>query len=187
MVNTFLPYSDFRKTARVLDYRRLGKQRLEARQIVNALEGKSKGWAKHPAALMWKGYVPLLKLYYNIIVGEWISRGYKNTMELYDVHSEDQTEYPAPWWLGWKPFHYSHRAALIHKDPEFYWDKMRVPMDYLSYGYLWPSHLGEELREKSDFPEEYFDKLNKDLKIIYIERGGVGIPNIPAKIALVRK
>lgn len=38
MVNTFLVYSDFTKSARQLDFRRLGKQRVEAFQILNILQ-----------------------------------------------------------------------------------------------------------------------------------------------------
>lgn len=38
MVNTFLPYPSFEESARVLDWRRLGKQRVEAQQILRVLE-----------------------------------------------------------------------------------------------------------------------------------------------------
>lgn len=38
MVNTFLVYPDFRRSARALDYRRLGKQRVEAYQILNLIQ-----------------------------------------------------------------------------------------------------------------------------------------------------
>lgn len=36
-MQTFLPYSDFKKTAKCLDYKRLGKQRVEAWQIYETL------------------------------------------------------------------------------------------------------------------------------------------------------
>mgnify|MGYP001181886526 FL=1 len=39
-MQTFLPYESFRKSAEVLDWRRLGKQRVEGMQIINAIEGK---------------------------------------------------------------------------------------------------------------------------------------------------
>ena len=53
-MQTFLPYADFVKTAKCLDYRRLGKQRIEAFQILNILEGKTTkaGWKHHPAVLI---------------------------------------------------------------------------------------------------------------------------------------
>lgn len=37
MVNTFLPYADFEKCAKLLDYRRLGNQRREAKLIIQVL------------------------------------------------------------------------------------------------------------------------------------------------------
>ena len=39
----FLPYADIEQSARVLDTQRLMKQRVESYQILNTLQGKSKG------------------------------------------------------------------------------------------------------------------------------------------------
>ena len=36
---------------------------------------------------MWKKYVNELKKYTNEMIKEWIRRGYKNTMELYDFNN----------------------------------------------------------------------------------------------------
>lgn len=41
-MQTFLPYADFSMSAKCLDYRRLGKQRVEAMQILNAIRGEKK-------------------------------------------------------------------------------------------------------------------------------------------------
>ena len=38
-MQTFLPYPDFKKSASCLDYKRLGKQRVEGLQILNAIQG----------------------------------------------------------------------------------------------------------------------------------------------------
>jgi hypothetical protein len=54
-MQTFLPSLDFTACARVLDSRRLGKQRVETLQIVRALLVPEYGWRHHPAVLMWKG------------------------------------------------------------------------------------------------------------------------------------
>lgn len=122
-MQTFLPYSDFRKSLSVLDYRRLGKQRVEASQIISVLEGRPtksgksyKGWKNHPAVLMWKGYEDALKLYYNECVKEWVRRGYNNTMRLEDVQGTPEM----PHWLGREDFHASHRSNLLRKDKDFY-------------------------------------------------------------------
>lgn len=115
-MQTFLPYSDFKKSVKCLDYKRLGKQRLEAKQILNTLQGKTKGWKNHPCIKQWKGYENALKLYYNFCVKEWISRGYKNTMQLEDI--EGDIIYPL--WLGRYDYHSSHRMALLHKNYDYY-------------------------------------------------------------------
>jgi len=75
-MQTFLPYPDFAASLRVLDYRRLGKQRVEAFQLLRAISGKGSGWSNHPAAIMWRGYDNALKEYHNLAIDEWVQRGY---------------------------------------------------------------------------------------------------------------
>ena len=53
-MQTFLPYESFEESASVLDWRRLGKQRVEGMQIINAINNpKKQGWQNHPATIMW--------------------------------------------------------------------------------------------------------------------------------------
>jgi hypothetical protein len=97
MVNTFVTDNDPVQCAKNLDYRRLGKQRVEAFQLLNVLlerGDKTKGWSNHPALLMWKGYENGLKYYLNCMIDEWINRGYNNTMahEVYDVDDADNND-----------------------------------------------------------------------------------------------
>ena len=120
-MQTFLPYYSFVQSAKCLDYRRLGKQRLEAMQLVNSTlkleRGEPvKGWANHPARIMWIGCLDALKLYHNVCVAEWVLRGYKNTMKFYDL--PDKIEMPH--WLGDPKFHDSHKSNLLKKDFAFY-------------------------------------------------------------------
>ena len=123
-MQTFLPYADFSLSASVLDYRRLGKQRVEALQIYNALVdnptlqgNKYKGWLNHPAVLMWKGYEEALLLYKNKMIEEWRDvRKYNNTMEIVEV--PDSIKMPS--WIGDERVHASHRSNLLRKDFEFY-------------------------------------------------------------------
>lgn len=49
-MQTFLTYASFRRTARVLDERRLGKHRAEALQVMRALRIEGYGWRHHPVA-----------------------------------------------------------------------------------------------------------------------------------------
>jgi hypothetical protein len=117
-VQTFLPYPDFVDTAEVLDYRRLGKQRVEARQILATLQGtsKRKGWIHHPAVRMWRGYEDALIVYSNVMIRVWIQRGYNNTMEILPPAGLPEL----PPWFGDETFHASHRSNLLRKDPEYY-------------------------------------------------------------------
>ena len=121
-MQTFLPYDCFYESAKALDYRRLGKQRVEAMQLVNSTNkllqdpNAKVGWANHPARTMWMGYLDALKHYHNIMVEEWINRGYKNTMKFYETSSS----IVLPHWLGDERIHASHRANLIRKDPAHY-------------------------------------------------------------------
>tara|TARA_R100000988_G_scaffold77943_1_gene41845 strand:+ start:263 stop:733 length:471 start_codon:yes stop_codon:yes gene_type:complete len=121
-MQTFLPHESFEKSAQVLDWRRLGKQRVEGMQIINAITGKKrkdgkpyKGWINHPCSVMWKDYVPALKHYTNVIIQEWITRGYNNNMEFYDTG-----KIVMPDWIGNEKFHSSHRANLLRKDFDYY-------------------------------------------------------------------
>lgn len=130
-MQTFLPLPSFEESLKALDYRRLGKQRVEAMQIVNTLTGIStRGWINHPAVKMWRYHVPALQHYHNLAIQEWIRRGYRNTMKLYEL--DPQTiQYPP--WFGDFEFHISHQANLYHKSPADYpqWE-----MDFIEY--KWP-------------------------------------------------
>lgn len=54
-MQTFLPVANFCESAKYLDKARLGKQRVEAMQILSTLSGASRGWINHPAVRMWRG------------------------------------------------------------------------------------------------------------------------------------
>lgn len=122
-MQTFLPYPDFRESLESLDNKRLGKQRVEAYQIISAITGRTrkdgkpyKGWVNHPCSVMWRDYVNALKLYYNDCIDVWKERGFKNTMEYELIDGE----FVLPNWLGNEKFHSSHRANLLRKDKNFY-------------------------------------------------------------------
>jgi hypothetical protein len=146
MVNTFLPYANFTKCAKVLDNRRLGKQRVEAKQIITILTGKakSKAWRSHPVVLMWDGYVNALMLYYNTIVAEWIARGFQNNMPIFKIKGP----VIMPWFIGNKSFHLSFQANLLRKEPDYYKKYFKsVPETYLPYTYIWPTKLTDNQRK----------------------------------------
>ena len=151
-MQTFLPYPSFARSARVLDRARLGKQRVETLQILQVLTGNrlvssvrsddgrpvplppdrwhlearaARGWAHHPAVLMWSGHIPGLLDYQRAICLEWTDRGYRDTcleksafLVTASGFSPDPISLPA-WW-GSERFHAAHRATLLAKDPDWY-------------------------------------------------------------------
>ena len=137
-MQTFLPYESFMDSALCLDRSRLGKQRVEAMQILNALKANSKSrWRNHPAVRMWSGYEHALGYYMNVVIQEWIDRGYKNTMEFYSFNG-DTVEYPP--WLGDKRLHFSHQCNLYRKDPDYYCRYFGNKLDRKA-PYWWPVPL----------------------------------------------
>lgn len=141
-MQTFLPYADFEKTAKCLDWRRLNKQKLEAKQIHNIITGKAKpnkngkiGWIHHPSVLMWVGHANALAIYHNLCIEEWIKRGYNNNMLFIEARSP--VLYPK--WLGYEKFHSAHRQTLLSKD--FEWYSQFGWKEKPKYEYWWPVKL----------------------------------------------
>lgn len=142
-MQTFLPVADFAESAKLLDQKRLGKQRSEARQILKALRVGG-GWRTHTAVRMWEGYELALIQYGNIIIAEWVLRGLRNDMELMPTGIPPRMIKMPPW-LGHEPFHASHRSNLLRKNPEhysrfgwlegpdlpYYWPSREDPHDWL--------------------------------------------------------
>ncbi len=119
-MQTFLVCRDFKLSAESLDMQRLGKQRIEALQILKILLGLSKSWSNHPAVLMWKGHEHALATYGAWICAEWVRRGCEDTIwaqlnELSLSRFDLTTEVEAPPWVGDERVHSNHRARLLHK------------------------------------------------------------------------
>lgn len=150
IVQTFLPYPDFAESARVLDRRRLGKQRVEAKQILLCLLGTgSLGWSRHPAVRMWRGHELTLARYGRTVCDEWIARGYRDTLKPWFASAAAgimlgaaSHEVTPPPWLGDAKFHASHRGNLLRKDPEFYGRLGWSESPDLSYVWPAPSDAG---------------------------------------------
>lgn len=132
---------------KALDYKRLGKQRVEAWQILNVLRGVDndgnpkdhKGWVHHPATLMWEGNIAALAFYGMRCCEEWKRRGYNDSLlprftsvfNMFVQYGDDPTP---PVFLN--DIALSHKSNLIRKLPEHYgplWPS--VPADI---PYVWP-------------------------------------------------
>lgn len=152
-MQTFLPFSSYKETAKVLDYRRLGKQRVETWQILNVLLQLKKNpaaklaWMNHPIVRAWQNYEYQLCKYGIEICKEWVRRGYKDTMLsrfenlLFELafcwhKNKGNLNNHKPKWLKNEKILKSHRAALLFKDFDYYkqfnW-KEKPKLDY-----VWP-------------------------------------------------
>lgn len=140
-MNTFLPYDGFERSARTLDRQRLGKQRVEAYQTLIVLSGLRGGWVNHPAVKMWKHSEWLLFDYGQAVVDEWIMRGYNDTCGEKMKALADACGHlwgdRYPKWLGFEPFHLSHRSNLVRKDADYYGPLFPGVPDDLPY--YWPT------------------------------------------------
>ncbi|NDD52275.1 hypothetical protein EBZ39_00085 [bacterium] len=147
-MQTFLPLPSFRRSAAVLDNKRLGKQRVECKQILLCLgtqvgdhePGASK-WRNHPAVRMWRGHELQLSVYSILICAEWQRRGFNDTLYLQfmDVYARLRplvryNRYPP--WFGNRDLHASHRSNLLRKDYKHYskygW------LEPVGLPYVWP-------------------------------------------------
>lgn len=141
-MQTFLPYADFKMSAKVLDRQRLGKQRLEVYQLLNSIDrlkkGENyKGWTNHPCRKMWHNNTNALVEYGIDVCNEWISRGYKDTLkEKIQSFYKCNEPHDYPNFIGMESFHLSHRSKLIQKKPEHY--RSMFPNTPENLEYIWP-------------------------------------------------
>nr|WP_202551137.1 MSMEG_6728 family protein [Streptomyces sp. SID8352] len=145
-----MPHPGFRDSALVLDRRRLGKQRVEALQVLRGLTVPGYGWRHHPAVRMWTGYEEALVRYGLEVCRVWRERGHPDTCAASllagfaagrpDAPVRGQAELgeagELPPWLGDEGFHRSHRSALVRKDPGDYARLFPGVPDDLPY--VWP-------------------------------------------------
>lgn len=149
-MQTFLPYPSYTQSARHLDNKRLGKQRVECKQLLLALgrpigfhsPGRT-GWQNHPATRMWRGYEDALLLYSFVMCAEWRRRGFKDNLApeftlafARQAVTAATAQIARPPWAGNSDLYASHRSNLLRKDMLFYckfgWTE---PADL---PYVWP-------------------------------------------------
>jgi len=149
-MQTFLPYASYTKSAQHLDNKRLGKQRVECKQLLLALgrpigahvPGR-RGWQNHPATRMWRGYEDALLLYAFAMCAEWRKRGFKDNLAAeFTIAFANQAVTPPsakilrPAWASDEKLYASHRSNLLKKDMLFYGKFGWVESPDLPY--VWP-------------------------------------------------
>jgi hypothetical protein len=141
-MQTFMTHDNYVDTAKILDDKRLGKQRVEAYQIIKALRGDyadTGAWVNHPATVMWRGHEYDLALYGLAISIEFYERGFDgyNMVETFSTLtaqlSSNNTE-KYPWWVEHELLHKTHQSNLIRKFPEYY-GGWQLPNNI---PYIWP-------------------------------------------------
>lgn len=143
-MQTFLISPNFEETARCLDSRRLGKQRVEAWQILDCLVNNRKAWRNHPAVKQWKGYEAALCYYGHVMSYEFLQRGYKGLL-MYDrfdnlFGNKYGDKYELPPWLKEEKLFISHKSNLLRKNKEYYSQFNWPELDNLPY--FWPTKHG---------------------------------------------
>lgn len=148
-MQTFTPYSDFEASARVLDMKRLGKQRVEVIQIVRALTVPGYAWTSHPAVLMWSGHEEALGRYGITMCDVWTELGFADTcaatiaedlrvagISAIRTYGQLLADGALPHWLFEPGVQRSHQSALVRKNPSHY--RPRFPDVPDDIEYHWP-------------------------------------------------
>ena len=157
-MQVFIPHGLTRDSMACLDSKRLGKQRVECLQILNALQGKSKGWRHHPATLMFYGAEEALRIMGDWAIAEWIRRGYVNNMKPFGSNPVGIWEVvPKEYWPEWyhdinmtETVTESHKLNLLRKDYSYYYkqfcmypDQVYSKQDIENAQYVWPVTLDD--------------------------------------------
>lgn len=125
---------------------------------------------------MWSGYLDALKYYFNCCVDEWIKRGYKNTMDIYEI---DEENINMPWWFTWRSLQLSHICSLLRKDPECY-NKLFTLNDeenkFMNYGYIWIDNENKSVNRKTKKSEILLSSVMSELTCDYCSDIGTGAP-----------
>lgn len=155
-MQTFLPDINYSASAMMLDMKRLGKQRVECKQILLALgvpvgshTPKASGWGNHPAVRMWRGCEGALCAYAQAICREWQSRGYVDNLLVEFIAAGAWLDARGrgvipPLWLGDPAFHASHRSNLLRKAPIYYGKLGWIEPTDLPY--IWPTDITMGMR-----------------------------------------
>jgi hypothetical protein len=142
-----LPVPDFKECARILDKKRVWKQVIEAKVILNVLNSKWQKanltvdnchlppWQNHPVTRMWRGYEGLLTIYYNTFLKECINER-QIRVKAYSEIILPSTVHQLPSWMSDERLYSSHRSNLLRKDSVYYGKFGWLEDDKQSY--FWP-------------------------------------------------
>lgn len=189
-MQTFLPFADFGASARALDPKRLGKQRVEVIQIVRALTVPGYAWSQHPATLMWRGHEEALGCYGLIVCEVWVGLGFSDTCAATIAADLDTfgisriRTYPElaaadalPPWLFDPAVRRSHQSALVRKDPDHY--RGQFPDVAPDLDYVWPVRSAAAIERENRRLENTRKRQERTGTKLLTELGAPGPPSSP--------
>lgn len=112
-MQVFVPYPSPIDVAKCLDRRRLRKQIIECRQIIDAIDGQKDGWKNHPVTKMYRYHREWLESYYLCLLS-------------FEYGDEDDAQYENAYAFHYRPpfltkeFCDQHKRRLYTKAPELY-------------------------------------------------------------------
>lgn len=130
------------ETAQALDEKRLRKQIIECRQILDALNGKTKAWRNHPAVLQYEGYEPYLEYYIECFeaylegmhIQAFNASLYADTYFKPLFHTEPYFDSMKRRLYTKDPVHYAQWADLGTSDVNWYWSEEECGYIYYRNG-----------------------------------------------------
>ena len=143
MIQTWLPYPDFRKSAECLDMPELALQRLNVLELMEYYHDieqdsslpesyQTHDLDDHSIVKMWNGFQLQLCEYGLVCCDEYSVRKSKPDpiYEAIRFHLECATTEDAPFrkpnWFGDPDFHMSHQAELLRLNPDYYASYFKV-------------------------------------------------------------
>lgn len=118
------------ETAKALDKKRLNKQIIEARQVMQAINGELKAWEKHPVVRMYEDNASVLWLRGYLKVLEMYRDGRRFLLGFFDklIHSIRPEFHTREYYDQMKrrlytkdPQHYAQWASLGTSEVNWYW------------------------------------------------------------------
>lgn len=146
-MQTFVPIpNSMVESLMVLDWRRLGKQRVETYQLMRTNLGITRGWRSHPAARMWLGHERALSQYGAISCRLWRHMGHRDTLlPHFELWEKELPDTGRPRWWGDARVHISHQSNLLRKARTMTDEEMvimQMPRDF--YDSKFP-HVSDDL------------------------------------------
>jgi len=139
-MQTWIISSNFKKSAKLLDRKRLGAQIYEGIHILssllncnNKLVNSKRNIANHPASKLWKDFESELLYYIYCHLREWLSRGYKTDINLKNykmLKSRIKLKNNVPYWITNNLIE-THKSVLFKKD-DYYkgiWQNVNIELN----------------------------------------------------------